>query len=57
MAMGMAGFAFSGRTEHSGHIVIAFDIRLLSEIQITAIGLAFAAAKAAFKFSTVLDPA
>ena len=40
-AVRMAGFTFRGGTEYGGHIVIAFDIGLLREIQITAIGLAF----------------
>jgi hypothetical protein len=40
--MRMAGFTFSGGTEHGGNIVITFDIGLLREIEVTAIGLAFA---------------
>src|SRR5471030_1213765 len=42
MAMGMAGLAFGGGAEHGGDIVKAFDIGLLREIKIAAIGLAFA---------------
>jgi hypothetical protein len=40
--MGVAGFALRGRAEHGGDVVIAFDIRLLGEIQVAAIGLTFA---------------
>ena len=42
MAVRVAGFAFRGGAEHGGDIVIAFDIGLLREIEIAAIGLAFA---------------
>ena len=42
VAVRVAGFAFGGRTEDSGNVVIAFDVGLLCEIQITAVGLAFA---------------
>ena len=42
MAMRMAGLAFGGGAEHGGDIVIAFDIGLLREIEIAAVGLAFA---------------
>jgi hypothetical protein len=38
----MAGFAFGGRAKHGSNIVIAFDIRLLGEIEITAVRLRFA---------------
>ena len=42
MAVGMAGLAFGGRAEHGGDIVVAFDVGLLCEIEIAAVGLAFA---------------
>src|SRR3546814_18013903 len=42
MAMGMTGFTFGGGAEHGGDIVVAFDIGLLREVQITAIGLRLA---------------
>ena len=42
MSMGMAGFAFRGGAEHGGDIVVAFDVGLLREIEIAAVGLAFA---------------
>src|SRR5665213_1367548 len=42
MAVGMAGLAFCGRAEHGGNVIEAFDIGLLREIEIAAIGLAFA---------------
>ena len=42
MAVGMAGLAFRGGAEHGGDVVEAFDIGLLREIEITAVGLAFA---------------
>jgi hypothetical protein len=42
MAMRVAGLAFGGRAEHGGDIVVAFDVGLLGEIQIAAIGLRFA---------------
>ncbi len=42
VAMGMAGFAFRGRAEYRRHVVVALDVGLLREIQIAAIGLAFA---------------
>ena len=38
----MTGFAFRGRAEYRGHIVLAFDVRFRSEVQITTIGLRFA---------------
>ena len=41
VAMGMAGFAFSGGAEDRGNIVVTRDIRFLGEIKIAAIGLAF----------------
>ena len=42
MAMGMAGLAFRGGAEHGGHVVVAFDVGLLSEIEIAAVRLGFA---------------
>ena len=39
--MGVTGFAFSGRTENRCHVVIAFDIGLLGEIEVATVGLAF----------------
>src|SRR6185312_11847788 len=42
MAMRMASLTFRGRAEHGGDIVIAFDIRLLREIEIAAVRLALA---------------
>ena len=42
MAVRMAGLAFGGRAEHGGDVVVAFDIGLLREIQIAAVGLALA---------------
>ena len=42
MAMSVAGFALGGRAKHRGDIVMALDIGLLREIQIAAVGLAFA---------------
>ena len=42
MAVGMAGLAFGGRAEHGGDVVVAFDVGLLGEIEIAAVGLALA---------------
>src|ERR1700688_2524268 len=42
MPMGMAGFAFGSGTEHRGHVIESFDIRLGCEVQITPIRLRFA---------------
>jgi hypothetical protein len=36
----VAGFTFGRRTEDGGNIVVAFDVGLLGEIEIPAIGLA-----------------
>jgi hypothetical protein len=41
VAMGMTGFAFGGGTEHGRNVVVAFDVGLLSEIEIAAVGLRF----------------
>ncbi len=40
--MGMPGLAFGGGAEHGGDIVVALDIGLLREIEITTVGLGFA---------------
>ena len=37
--MRMPGLAFGGRAEQRGNIVLAFDVGLVCEIQITAVGL------------------
>src|SRR5471032_1940122 len=42
MTVRVAGFAFGGRAEHDGDIVVAFDVGLLCEVQVTAVGLALA---------------
>ena len=42
MAVRMAGLAFRGRAEHGGDVVVAFDVGLLCEIEIAAVGLALA---------------
>jgi hypothetical protein len=42
MAMGVAGLAFGGGAEHGGYVIVALDVGLLSEIEITAIRLRFA---------------
>ena len=42
MAMGMTGLAFGRGTENRCHVVVSFDIRLLSEIEIASVGLRFA---------------
>ena len=39
MAMGVARLTFRGGAEYSCDVVLAFDISLLSEIEIAAIGL------------------
>jgi hypothetical protein len=41
VAMGVAGFAFSGVTEQPGDIRIAFDVCMFCEVQIAAIGSRF----------------
>ncbi len=40
--MRVAGFAFSGGAEQGRHIVLAFDVGLVCEVQIAAVGLGFA---------------
>ena len=42
MAVRMAGFALGRRTEHGGDVIVAFDIRLLCEIEIPPVRLQFA---------------
>ena len=42
MAVRVAGLAFGGRAEHRGDVVLAFDVGLAREIQVTAIRLRFA---------------
>ena len=42
MAKRMARLPLSSRTEHGGDIVVTFDVGLLGEIKIAAIGLGFA---------------
>src|SRR5262245_57586175 len=42
MAVRMPGLALGGRPEHGGHVVVALDIRLLGEIEVAPVGLAFA---------------
>ncbi len=40
--MCMAGLAFSGRAEQGCHFGLAFHVGLVCEVQVTAVGLAFA---------------
>jgi hypothetical protein len=42
VTMGMAGFAFRGGAENGGDVIMAFDVGLLCELEVAAIGLAFA---------------
>ena len=42
MAVRMAGLAFRGRTEHGRDVVLAFDVGLVREIQVTPVRLRFA---------------
>ena len=37
VAVGVPGFAFGGRAEQRGDIVLAFDVSLVREIQVTAV--------------------
>ncbi len=39
--MRMARLAFGGRAEDGGHVIVAFDVGLLREIEIAAVRLAF----------------
>ena len=41
MAVRVAGLAFGGRAEHRRDIVVAFDVGLLGEIEVAAVGLRF----------------
>src|ERR1700733_3211729 len=41
VAVRMSGFPFRGGTEHRRHVVVAFNVRLLCEVQVTAIRLGF----------------
>jgi len=38
----MARLTLGGRTEHHRDIVVTFDVRLLREIEVAAVGLGFA---------------
>jgi hypothetical protein len=42
MAVGMTGFTLGRGTEHRGHVIEAFDIRLGRKVQIAAIRLRLA---------------
>src|SRR5205807_6301974 len=53
VAMGMPGLAFRGRAEHCRHVVVAFDVCLLGEIEIAAVGLALAGE---CRFEVLLGP-
>ena len=39
VTVGVTGLAFGGRTEQRCHIVLAFNVGLVREIQVTAVGL------------------
>ena len=41
MAMRVAGFAFGGRPENRGNVIVAFDVGFLCEIEVTTVRLAF----------------
>jgi len=41
MAMRMARFALGGRTEYGRDVVVTFDIRFRSKVQVTTICLGF----------------
>jgi hypothetical protein len=41
MTVGVAGFALRRRAEYGGDVVVTFDIGLLREIKVSAIGLRF----------------
>ena len=55
MAVRMAGLAFGGRAEHGGDVVVAFDVGLLGEVEIAAVGLALAGERG-LQIVSVLDP-
>jgi hypothetical protein len=42
VAVGVAGLAFGCRTEQRRDVVLAFDVRLVREIEVAAVGLRFA---------------
>jgi hypothetical protein len=42
VTVGVTGLALGGGTEHRGHVVVAFHVRLGGEVQVTAVGLGFA---------------
>ncbi len=42
MAVGVAGLALGGGTEHGGDVIVALDIGLIGEVKITAIRLRLA---------------
>jgi hypothetical protein len=42
VAVRVAGLALGGRTEHRRHVVVALDVGLGCEIEVTAVGLRFA---------------
>src|SRR6185312_6450135 len=42
VAMGVAGLAFGGGTEHGGNVVVALHVRLGGEVEVTAVGHGFA---------------
>ena len=42
MAVSVTGLALGGRTEHGRHVVVAFDVGLLGEVEVAPVRLAFA---------------
>ncbi len=42
MAVRVAGLAFGGGAEHRRDVVLAFDVGLVREVEIAAVGLRFA---------------
>jgi hypothetical protein len=42
MAVGMAGLTLGGGAEHGGNVVVAFDVGLVREVQVAAVGLRLA---------------
>jgi hypothetical protein len=55
VAVRVAGLAFGGRAEHGRDIVVALDVRLGREVQVTTVGLRLAG-KASFRFCSVWLP-
>jgi len=53
--MGMAGLGPPRSTEHGGDVVVTFNVRLLGEIQVAAVGLAFPG-KGRLQISSVREP-